>query len=77
MLQSCFISVNIHKIYFEDNNPSITAEVTQPIISYQRFVKYLGIHVDQKLTWNTHIKKNSKSHFNTMDVQKCRMRMGA
>jgi hypothetical protein len=39
------------------NCPQVT--INNSIIPTKTEVKYLGLHLDQKLTWKTHIKKNT------------------
>ena len=54
------LSLNLSKSYFllftgnlEENNFVVTLNGTN--IARSRFVKYLGIHIDDKLTWDHHV----------------------
>ena len=49
------------------HNPFLpTIKIFGEPINYQRCVKYLGVHIDQKLTWNTQIKQKTQKALATL-----------
>ena len=54
------LSLNVNKtvlLKFWPTGPSFDIQISNTTLSNQHFTKFLGVMIDDKLTWNAHLNK--------------------